>query len=81
MGCAFAMFGNGCQRQAGHPEIHHPAQAEAADRRAEQQELIVHAAGRNEFLASVMTVVIAVSVSVTMVMGVIVRASTMFVIV
>jgi len=78
MGCAFAVLGDGSQRQAGHPEIHHPAQTQSADSCAKKQELVVGAAGRDEFFTTVMSMIIAMP-AVRVVMSMIVRAGAVFV--
>jgi hypothetical protein len=84
MGCAFAVLGDGSQRQAGHPEIHHPAQTQSADSCAEEQKLIVRAAFRDEFLAAVMPMVVSmptvfVTLRMTMIFAMIVTARTVVV--
>lgn len=72
-----AVLGDGSQRQSGHPEIAEVDKTQSANCGAEQQELVVHAACRHEFLAAVMAVVVTVPV----VVSVVVRAGAMLMIV
>jgi hypothetical protein len=64
------MLGYSGKRHAKCPVIHHPHESESADGSAKQQELVMHAAGRHEFHAAMMPVIIGMVMPVVFVVTV-----------